>query len=338
MITKPLVALLAAALALTAAGCGEKKETIPKEIEKQNMTVLLDWYANADHAAIYGARAGGNFDEQGLVVKLQVPSDPSAIIKQVAAERADVGISYPSEVLKAREEGAKVRVVAALVPTPLNSIMALKKSKINSIKDLKGKTVGTSGAYTQAYLQTILRKNEVDPGSVKQIDVGFNLQPSLLSRKVDATIGAYWNIEAVELREKNRPVNFFPVNEVGTPDFDELVIIAPEVAFKDRKKTEKIRRFLAALEEGEALAKSDSERVLAELLAANKDLDREIAGEQLKATLPALKRDNDKPWGFLEPQRWTDYANWLRDNELLERRPQTELAYTNELLPGTGPR
>ena len=43
-------------------------------------------------------------------------------------------------------------------------------------QDLAGKRVGTSGIpYQSAYLKTILEKAGVDPSSVKETNVGFNL-------------------------------------------------------------------------------------------------------------------------------------------------------------------
>lgn len=328
--------LLITTLMLTA-GCGEREEVVTTNPKLDRLTVLMDWYANPDHAAIYGAKAAGSFKQQGLEVDLQVPSDPAAVIKQVEANRAAIGISYQSDLMSARDADARVAAVAALVPTPLNSIIALKTSKINEVKDLAGKTVGTSGAYTQAYLKTILEKHGVDAQSVKQVDVGFNLNPSLISGKVDATIGSYWNIEAVELRLKGRPVTVIPVDKAGSPPYDELILITNEKSLIDTDRANRIRRFVAALDAGEQFAKKNPARVVALMLRENKDLDRKIVAAQLKATLPALTRTAGKSYGYLDPQKWATYAGWMRDNGLLKKSPDVESAYSNELLPGTGP-
>jgi len=39
---------------------------------------------------------------------------------------------------------------------------------------------------------------------VKEINVGSNLVPAMLSGEVDATLGAYWNYEAIQLRQLGR--------------------------------------------------------------------------------------------------------------------------------------
>ena len=87
-----------------------------------------------------------------------MPSDPAAPIKQVAAGRADLAISYEPEVLLAREQGLPVVAIAALVQRPLTSLIATRKSGVRSVRDLRGKRVGTAGIpYQSAYLKTILR-------------------------------------------------------------------------------------------------------------------------------------------------------------------------------------
>ena len=74
---------------------------------------------------------------------------------------------------------------------------------MKSAQDLAGKRVGTSGIpYQSAYLKTILEKAGVDPGSVKETNVGFNLVPAMVSKKVDATLGAFWNYEGVAARAR----------------------------------------------------------------------------------------------------------------------------------------
>ena len=66
----------------------------------------------------------------------------------------DLAISYEPEVLLARDQGLPVKAVAAVVPTPLTSLIWLEGSGIGKVKDLRGKTVATAGIpYQEAYLE-----------------------------------------------------------------------------------------------------------------------------------------------------------------------------------------
>src|ERR1700753_3908270 len=135
--------ILAVALLVIAAGlaaCGAKSDDTKGEPEK--LTLDLDFYPNPDHAGIYMAQEEGFFKEAGLEVAIDAPTDPSAPLKDVAAGRADLGITYEPEVMLAHEEGPDVGAGAALVTQPLTSLIWLKgtgKEAINGVPSLKGK-------------------------------------------------------------------------------------------------------------------------------------------------------------------------------------------------------
>ena len=86
------LAIVVAALAALS-GCGEKVDVLRPSTERP-FQVMLDYFPNADHAPIYSAQAGGEFKAAGLDLKIRQPADPSAPIKQVAAGRVDLAISY----------------------------------------------------------------------------------------------------------------------------------------------------------------------------------------------------------------------------------------------------
>ena len=199
-----LAAVVCAAALLIAAGCGEKEDVLEPTGSK-HVELMLDYFPNADHAGIYAAQAGGDFKEAGLDVEIRQPPDPAAPIKQVAAGRVDLAISYEPEVLRARDQGLKVVSVAALVQRPLTSIISLPKAKIADPGDLKGKTIGTAGIdYQEAYLKTILADAGVNPSTVTVRNVGFGFNPALLTGKIHAALGAFWNYEGQDLKLRGK--------------------------------------------------------------------------------------------------------------------------------------
>jgi putative hydroxymethylpyrimidine transport system substrate-binding protein len=335
--TRRLLILLA--LTLLVAGCGEKSDTTTAGSgDVEPLTVMLDWFPNADHAGLYAALASGEYRRAGLNVKFVTPPDAAAPLKLLEAGRVDLAISYEPDVMLARDQGADVVGVGALVQKPLTALMSLGDKGITRPEQLAGKTVGTAGIpYQSAYLKTILQKAGVDPGSVKEVNVGFKLVQAMLSKKVDATIGAFWNVEGVQLQQAGRKPRVERIEDLGVPTYDELVLAARRKSL-DQVGASRVRRFLQATARGYELVRRDPAKGLDALLKANPDLDRRQTAASLRATLPVFfPSSGDKPFGWQDPAQWSAYEHWMRMNGLLKRPVQGERApLTNEFLPGEG--
>jgi putative hydroxymethylpyrimidine transport system substrate-binding protein len=238
-------------------------------------------------------------------------------------------------VLRARAQGLDVVSVGALVQRPLTSIISLPAAKVREPADLRGKTVGTAGIdYQSAYLRTILLEAGVQPTSVMERNVGFGLTPAMLTGKVDATLGAFWNYEGVDLKRRGRKPRIIPVDEAGVPPYNELVLVANEDALERDGGT--IRAFIGALSRGVRDLREDPEDAIAGLLEANPDLDAGLQRAALKATLPLFSPPRDEPFAWHDPEQWDAFAAWMEDNRVLEGSPDVRGAFTNELLPGAG--
>jgi putative hydroxymethylpyrimidine transport system substrate-binding protein len=331
---RALPAVLLALIALLLGGCGEKQDVQSPEGSKR-VELMLDYFPNADHAPIYAAQAAGHFSEAGIDVKIRQPPDPAAPLKQLAAGRVDLAISYEPEVLRARDEGLRVVAVGALVQRPLTSIISLPKAKIRKPADLEGKTVGTAGIdYQSAYLRTILLEAGVTPSKVKERNVGFGLVPALLTGKVDATLGAFWNYEGVDLQRRHKRPRIIRVDDAGVPTYNELVLVANEDALDRDAGT--IRAFIGALSRGVRDLREDPGDAIKGLLEANPDLDPGLQRASLKVTLPLFSPPKDKPYAWQDPEQWDAFGAWMEDNRLLKNAPDTRDAFTNSLLPGAG--
>jgi putative hydroxymethylpyrimidine transport system substrate-binding protein len=327
----PALALVALALALVLAACGEKSEEGGGERESFNLT--LDFYPNPDHAGIYVAQKLGYFEEAGLDVSIDTPSDPAAPMKLVAAGRSDLAISYEPEVALAREQGLDVIAIAALVDRPLTSMIWLKKSGIKGIGGLKGKTIATAGIpYQDAFLETILARVDLTPDDVKAVNVGFGLLPAVVGGSAQAMLGGFRNVEGVDLRERGLAPVVTPVDQLGVPTYSELVLVANRQNLEE--DPEKFRLFLAALERGTEAAVAQPGAATTAITEANPDLEPKLTAAEVKATLPLLgARTEGQPYGFMDPKEWETFAGWMRDNGLIDSLPQTSELLDNGYLP-----
>ena len=338
--TKPRTKLLATALVLAAAslatGCGEKSEDVTPG-NPQPFDVALDFYVNADHAGLYTAIERGYFRDAGLDVRPRVPSDPSAPIKEVAAGRVDLAISYEPEVLLARDQGLPVKAVAALVDTPLTSLIWLQGSGIDNVKGLRGKTIATAGIpYQEDYLRTILERSGLSPDDLEVVNVQQGLLPAILSGRADAMLGGFLNVEGVDLRLRGKQPTVIPVDRLGIPTYDELVLVANSDNLDDEEQN--VRLFIAALERGTKAAVANPEAATESVLDAGKGLNPKFTAAEVRKTLPLLlPKGSERPYGYMDPAAWQRFAQFFADHGLIEALPSTGDVLTNELLPGQIP-
>jgi putative hydroxymethylpyrimidine transport system substrate-binding protein len=334
--TLMLAGVLAASLAL--AGCGEVKDKLTASgSPKQSLTLMLDWFPNADHVGLYQALAAGDFAQAGLNLHVQIPTDPATPLQLLAAGKVDVAVSYEPELLLARDKGAPLVGIGAIVQRPLTSIVSLGSKHITTPAQLRGKRVGDAGIpYQHDYLTTILQHAGVPVSSVKEIDVGDNLVPAMLSGRVDATLGAYWNYEAIQLQQAGKRPNVIHVENAGVPDYDELVLVTREDEIANR--TNILRRFVQALARGYEAVRANPQAGVSALVAANPSLSAKLQLASVRATLPSFfPADPKQPWGWQNQSQWTAYGEWMLDHHLISNPASVVDASTNQLLAGQGP-
>jgi len=212
---------------------------------QDQMTLILDWFVNPDHGPIIVAQEKGYFAEQGLEVKLVAPGNPADPPKLVAAGKFDLAISYQPQLHLMIHAGLPLKRVGTLVATPLNCLLVLKDGPIKSVADLKGKKVGFSVAgVEEVLLSAILEHNGIALEDIELVNVNWSLSPSLMSKQVDAVIGAFRNFELNQMDIAGVAGRCFYLEEEGLPSYDELIYVAnPETM-----DAEKVARFLAATE------------------------------------------------------------------------------------------
>jgi putative hydroxymethylpyrimidine transport system substrate-binding protein len=331
------IVVLSTLSALTLAGCGEKKDVLsPSAGSDQSLSLMLDWVPNADHVGIYQALGEGDFTKAGLNVRVQVPTDPATPLQLLAAGKVDMAISYEPEVMLARDRGLPLVSIAAIVQKPLTSIMSIGKKHIRTVAQLRGKTVGDAGiSYQHAYLQTILAQAQVPASKVKEVNVGANLVPAMISGRVDATLGGYWNYEAIQLAQRGKRPNVIRMEQVGVPTYDELVLVVRRATIAN--KANEIRRFVQALARGYQAVRRDPAAGVATLVRANPGLDQRLQLASVHATLPVFfPTDTNKPWGWQDAAQWNAYGQWMLSHHLITNPSAVADASTNELLAGQG--
>ncbi len=299
-----------------------------------NTTVLLDWFPNPDHLALYLAQKDGDFTKQHLNVTFQSPSNSTDALKLVSLGQVPLAISYEPETITAATDGLNVAAVAAMIPTSLNSLIISGKSGVSGPAGLAGKTVGTDGDPVSAQmLKAVLKKYNVPLSQIKLVTVNEGLVPAMVSNKVAAIISGYRNVEGIQLGTyPGMNPKVYPVDTQGVPNYDELVIIANKSKLaSDPAYRTMVREFLAGLGQGAAAAQANPAAALAALTPVAKGYRRALLKKMVYATAPLLK--NPAGFGAMSLSQWQNFANWMKSDGLITKPVQASSVVNTSLLP-----
>lgn len=335
---KSLISLCSFILVIVLTACGNtdspKEETAKpaeeKTTELKKVSVVLDWTPNTNHTGLYVAKAEGYFEAEGLDVDIKMPGEAGAD-QLVASGKAEFGVSYQEGITEARVQDIPIVSIAAIIQHNTSGFASLKDKNITSPKDFAGKKYGGWGApLEKAVLASLMKQEDADVDEVDIVNIGDTDFFTAVKRDIDfAWIYYGWTGVEAELRGED-------LNVVYLTDYSEkLDYYTPVLSTNEsmiEEDPETIKKFLAAASKGYEFAIENPDAAAEILVEAVPDLDEELvkASQQWLAS----KYQDDAPrWGEQKLSVWENYANWMYENDLLEKELDSEQAFTNEFLP-----
>lgn len=284
-----------------------------QSIAADKLTLILDWFINPDHGPIIIAAENGYFAEQGLEVEIIPPADPADPPKMVAAGKADLAISYQPQLHLQVHAGLPLMRIGTLVATPLNCLLVLQDGPIKTLADLKGRKVGFSVAgVEEALLGAILKPHGLGLSDIELVNVNWSLSPSLMSRQVEAVIGAFRNFELNQMDIEGIPGRCFYLEEEGLPAYDELIYVANRKDVAD----DRFVRFLAATEKATQYIVNHPQKSWEIFAATAKELQDELNERAWRDTVPRFAL---RP-AAIDAGRYARMEAFLYEAGLLDRK------------------
>ena len=252
-------------------------------------------------------------------LRVREPSSSADATKLLVAGRTDFAVLDIHDLGLAREKGADLVGVFALVQRPLASVIA--QPGVPTPRALEGRRVGVTGVPSDdAVLRSIVRGAGGDPGRVRTTTIGFNAVQALLARRIDGAT-AFWNAEGVALRRRRSGFHVFRVDDYGAPAYPELVLTVTRKTLRERRDL--VDRTTRALRRGYEATKADPAASVDDLVKASPGLDRSLTAAELDAVRPAF---GDPPGG-LDPARLRAWAAWDVRFGILKLAPDVTQAF-----------
>lgn len=299
-----------------------------EQLEK--VTVLLDWTPNTNHTGVYVAQKLGYYKEQGLDVEITQPGEGGAA-QLIAADQGDFGFSYQEEVTIARTKGLPVKALAGVIQHNTSGFASPVEKGIQTPKDFEGKRYGGWGSPAEeAMLKALMKKDGADFEKVELINIGTTDFFTSIKRDVDFA-WIFWGWTGIESELRDVPLNFIPLREYDQAlDFYSPVLIASEKTIKN--KSDLVKRFMDATARGYQYCIEKPEAAAEVLLKSVPELNQDLVIKSQQYLAEEYQSDAPR-WGEMSEERWSNYADWMYSQQLIEKPLDSKEAFTNEFLP-----
>lgn len=330
---KVLTVVLAISMAMSLCACqgNEKKDT--KGEEKEKITFVLDWTPNTNHTGLYVAEEQGYFDEAGLDVEIvQPPEDGAEAL--VGAGKAQFGVSFQDTMAPAVAGEGKLPVtaVAALIQHNTSGIVSRKGEGMERPKGLEGKKYATWDApIEKAMLKNVVEQDGGNFDKVELIPSTVTDEVSALKSKSADAIWIFYAWAGIATKVAGLETDYFAFKDIN-PVFDYYtpVVIANNEFLKEEPDTAKA--FLNALKKGYEFAIENPDDAADILCKAAPELDEELVAASQEYLADRYKAEVER-WGYIDPDRWNAFYQWLNENKLTEEEIPKDAGFSNDYLP-----
>lgn len=327
--------LLIIATVFLIAGCSSNKGTSGTAAKENNqplkkVSVVLDWTPNTNHTGLYVAQALGYFKAQGLDVSIINPGQAGAD-QLVASGKADFGVGYQESITQARIQGIPLVSIAAIIQHNTSGFASPAAKNIKTPKDFEGKTYGAFGSPTEKpVIESLMKKENADVNKVKFLDIGDTDYFTAVKRDVDFA-WIYYGWTGIEAELRGEKINMIYLTDYSNKlDYYTPVLETNENMIA--KNPDTVRAFLKAVSQGYQYAIKNPDKSADILIKAAPDLDPKLVKKSQEWLSPRYQADA-KVWGYQKKQVWDNYASWMYDNKLLDKKLDSSKAFTNEFLP-----
>ncbi|AJY77884.1 ABC transporter substrate-binding protein [Paenibacillus beijingensis] len=295
--------------------------------------VVLDWTPNTNHTGLYAARDKGFFKEQGLDVEIVQPPEGTAADTMVANGTVEFGVGYQEGITQARTQGLPLVSIAAIIQHNTSGFASPVSKNIKEPKDFAGKTYGGWGSpVEEAVIGSLMQEQSSDVSKVKIVNMGDADFFTAVKRNIDfAWIFYGWTGVEAELRGEK-------LNMVYLTDFSEKLDYYTPVLETNEKliadNPDLVKKFMAGASEGYKFAIDHPEEAAELLIKAVPDLNADLVRASQKWLSPRYQDDAAR-WGEQKKEVWDNYASWMYDHKLLDKKLESDKAFTNDFLPAS---
>ncbi len=299
----------------------------------ENIRLALDWTPNTNHTGFFYGMKKGFYSEMDINLVILSPNSDNyqrTPAKKVEMGDADVAIAPIESVISYRTKAnpVKMRAVAALLREDLSALCV--KKGVNRPAELDGKLYGS---YKARYEDGIIRELIKNDGGQGEIGVTYPPKLSIWQEFLDDKIDFTWifkNWESLDQGSNQDGLNYFNLRDYGIPYGYSPILMCTEEAMESKR--EALRNFLQATKKGFLESAKNPVEAANTLQSYLPPADMERMDVLSAQKYVSQFYGDETNWGVMEPEKVSDFLNWLKKRGLERTNVAAEELYTNSLI------
>lgn len=296
------------------------------------LRLQLSWFHNYSSATFYLAENHGHYAAENIEMSFLEGGFRDNVsvdaVEQVMSGAADIGVSRPSSILRARAEGKPVVAFAVLYQQSPLCIIAMPESGIRRPQDLVGRRVAVPAEGVKELYLTMLAVQGIDPDEVETVP---RTKPGMLAPLLEGDVDALvsWSLtEGINAREMHEDVTLMMLSDYGVSSY-ELVMFTTEEMIT--RRPEVVERFLRATLHGVEDMVNDPAQAAAAVVEHGQDLQADEQLVRIEASLPLINPVGSQP-GRMQGHIWEETHAILLEHDILQQPIEVDAAYTTAFL------
>lgn len=287
--------------------------------DRQPVTLMLNWYPEAEHGGYYAALVHGYFEDEGLDVTI-IPGGPNApVVQQAARGAVDFGITNADRIITARAQDANIKALFAPLANSPRCLLVHEDSGIEKFEQLENVTMMLSREH--AWAQYLIHKLPLT--GVKIVPNSASLAPFLADPR--AAKQGYIISEPFVAKKQGAKVRSLLVADFGFNPYTSVLMTRDDLV---DQHPELVRKMIAASRRGWQHYLADPAETNQRIHELNPEMGLDILefGVQSLSEYCVAPDIESERFGSMTSERWTSLVEQMEELDMVETGAVDSLA------------
>jgi NitT/TauT family transport system substrate-binding protein len=296
----------------------------------KKINLRLKWVKQAQFAGYIVADKKGFYKGQGLNVEI-LPAGPDIKSFMTVANGSDqFGIAMPNQIIAARSNGVPLTIIGQIMQNSPYRYVLKSQNKIDSLPQLKGKTIGLWLKADESEFTAMLKKQGVSLNDVKVIPQEFTVAPFLEDKYVLSAVTVYNELNQIRSQGyEGDKLQVLSPKDYGCAFLGDMIFAKEDYI---RKNSDIVTKFLEASIAGWKYTIEHPDEALDIVMASNPELNKEQQKKQLEAVIDLIKTGKSLTdgIGYMDESEYFNIEKILRESNQIQNAVDIKQVYSDD--------